>query len=230
MSNSVTALIATAVATGIYALMTCPAYRAGAYLLSGLALGAIVKFIGVGTIKSFFFELVGRDESMSGRDTLWADVFNAGMKSPVFGSGYGAFWYEGRGRELTGTWNPRQAHNAYIDVFVDIGVLGLLLVLAVVHYRLLGAWQRHAGRRGTRRRNAVAAFVSMALGLCFVGAFGESFLLKLDKFQFFVLFWGVMVLENSDENDVSAEFDELERQHPLASPQRHKRPLVSTAP
>jgi len=230
MSNSVTALIATVIATGLYVLMTCPPYKSGAYLLTGLAFGAIVKFIGVKTLKSFFFELVGRDESMSGRDTLWADVFNAGMKSPIFGSGYGAFWYEGRGRELTGTWNPRQAHNAYIDVFVDIGVLGLLLVLVVAHYKLVSAWQNHAGKRGTRQRNAVAAFVSMGIGLCFIGAFGESFLLKLDKFQFFVFFWGIMVLENTDVNNVTAEFEEIEREHPIPPAKNPKRALISTAP
>lgn len=229
MTNSVTALVATAIATGIFVLMTCPTYKHGAYLLAGLACAGIVQFVGVKPIKSFFFELVGRDDSMSGRDSLWADVFNAGMKSPIFGSGYGAFWYEGRGRELTGTWNPRQAHNAYIDVFVDVGLLGLLLVLSVVHGKIVSGWQRYAGKRGTRRRAAVAAFASMAIGLCFVGAFGESFLLKLDKFQFFVLFWGVMLLENTDENNVSAEFEEIEREHPTPPPRNPKRQLIATA-
>lgn len=63
-------------------------------------------------------------------------------------------------------------------------------------------------------RNAVAAFISMGVGLCFIGAFGESFLLKLDKFQFFCLFWGIMVLENYDKNNVTAEFRALDIEHP----------------
>lgn len=225
MSNSVTALIATVIATGLYVIFTTNSYKSGAIILTGLAAGAVVQFIGVKNLKSFFFELVGRDESMSGRDTLWSDVFNAGMLSPVFGSGYGAFWYEGRGRELTGTWNPRQAHNAYIDVFVDIGVLGLILVLLVVHYKLITTWQNHAGERGTRQRNAVGAFVSMGIGLCFVGAFGESFLLKLDKFQFFCLFWGIMVFENYDRNNVTAEFAWLDREYPEVQKSK-KRQLI----
>jgi len=227
MSNSITALIATVVATGLYVVLTTDSYKSGVLILAALAGGAIVQFIGLSNLKSFFFQLVGRDESMSGRDTLWSDVFNAGMLSPVFGSGYGAFWYEGRGRELTGTWNPRQAHNAYIDVFVDIGVLGLLLVLIVVHYKMVSAWQNHAGKRGTRQRNAVAAFVSMGVGLCFIGAFGESFLLKLDKFQFFCFFWGIMVLENYDKNNVTAEFAALDIEHPVVAKNK-KRKLVKT--
>ena len=229
MTNSVTALVATVVATGVYVLLTTTSYRAGALQLAALGAFGLVQFIGPQTLKSFFFALVGRDESMSGRDTLWADVFREGLKSPVFGSGYGAFWYEGRGRELTGTWNPRQAHNAYIDVFVDIGLVGLLLVLVVVHYKLFRAWQQHRGPRGTRQRNATAAFVSMGLGLCFVGAFGESFLLKLDKFQFFALFWGVMVFENYDRNHVTAEFEHIEREHP-APPGPPRRPLIKAPP
>lgn len=225
MSNSVTALVATLAATAIWFWLTTTSYRAGVTALCGLLLGSVVAFIGPNTIKSFFFEAVGRDASMSGRDTLWADVFREGVKAPIFGGGYGAFWYEGRGRELTGTWNPRQSHNAYLDVFVDLGIAGVLLVLATVHAKIAAAAQRFLGKRGTRQRNAVAAFVSMAIGLCLIGAFGESFLLKLDKFQFFVLFWGVMLLENRDTNGVRAEFDAIDREHP---PERDssRRPLV----
>ena len=179
--------------------------------IAGVIGASMIAIIGVKTIKSALFEAAGRDESMSGRDTLWADVFNEGLKSPIFGAGYGAFWYEGRGREITGTWNPRQSHNAYIDVFVDIGVMGVSYVILAVHSKMLLCWPRAAGKRGSAQRRAVAALVAMGVSLCFVGAFGESFLLKMEKFQFFIFAWGIMVLENRDSNGIEHEFADYER-------------------
>jgi len=214
MSNSVTALLATAVGTLVYFGLTTSNYRAGALILATIAAGTIAQVIGIANLKAAFFGMVGRDATMSGRDELWTDVLDYGMASPILGGGYGAFWYEGRGLELTGTWNPRQAHNSYLDVFVDLGVLGLLLILVVVHYQILIGFWRHGARRGTRQRCAVAALVSMSAGLLCIGAFGESFLLKLDKFQFFVLFWGVMLLENRDRNHITAEFAALDVERP----------------
>ena len=211
MTDSVTAIVATAVATVVYVLMTVTSYRAGALMLCVVGGALLACVVGSSAMQAMFFDAIGRDISMSGRDTLWRDVFREAVKTPVFGSGYGAFWSEGRGREIAVTWNPRQAHNAYLDVFVDLGIVGLLLVLSVVHWRVITIWQSFAGRRGTVQRNAVAAYVSMAIGLCCIGAFGESYLLKLDKFQFFVLFWGIIVFENRDGNHVVAECEATKR-------------------
>jgi hypothetical protein len=212
MSNSITAIIATTVASALFVVLTIDGYRARAVVLAALATCILVPIVGIDQIQTFCFEVLGRDASMSGRDHLWSSVLEAGLQSPLFGNGYGAFWIEGRGRELVGTWNPRQAHNSYLDVFVDLGVLGLLVVVVIVHYKLLTSWQRLAGKRGTRQRRAVAAFVSMAAGVLLLGALGESFLLKLDKFQFFCLLWGVLVLENVDSNHVATEFAALDCQ------------------
>jgi len=220
MTGSVTAWVATALATGVYVGLTTSSYRAGVLILLGVAAMLLVNLVGLAHLKSGFLQAVGRNETMSGRDALWGDVYREALKSPVFGAGYGSFWYEGRGLELTGSWNPRQAHNAYLDVFVDLGFVGLLVVLSVIHWRILTIWQTFAGRRGTIQRNAVAAFVSMAVGLLGVGAFGESFLLKMDKFQFCMLFWGVLVFENRDRNHVGAECSSMQALHhqPRRSP------------
>ena len=67
----------------------------------------------------------------------------------------------------------------------------------------------HAEQHSTEeagQRRAVTAILAMAVSLCFATAFSESFFLKLDKIQFFVLFWGVLLLENRDANNIEAEF------------------------
>ena len=206
MSNSVTAIFATLAGAAIYIMLSAAAYRVGVLQIAGVIGTGLLFLVGPATIKTALFAAAGRDESMSGRDDLWMQVFNQGLKTPFFGSGYGSFWYEGRGREITGTWNPRQSHNAYIDVFVDLGLIGVILVLFTVHAKMLTGWYRVAGRRGTAQRRAVASIVAMGCALCFVGAFGESFLLKMEKYQFFIFSWSLMLLENRDSNGIASEF------------------------
>ena len=228
MTQSMTALLATIAATLLYVVLTIDGYRARCCLLAAFAAICVVPLLGFHHLTALGLELIGRDASMSGRDVLWSRVFDVSLQSPLYGSGYGSFWYEGRGRELVHTWNPRQAHNAYLDVFVDLGALGLLLVLLVIPYRLLVAWQLHASHRGSHQRRAVAAFVSMSAGVLLLGAFGESFLLKLDKFQFFCLFWGILVMENYDHNHLSAEFHALDPRGAHAPQLSPRRGIVTT--
>jgi exopolysaccharide production protein ExoQ len=208
-TDSVTSIIATFVGWMFFVTLTARTYQAGLIQVAIAVSLIAVTLIGLDTVREAFFEAAGRDATLSGRDELWSAVFREGLDHPVFGLGYGAFWYENRGWELTHTWNPRQSHHAYLDVFVELGIAGLLLVLMTVHWKLLMGWQKHAGQRRTRQRRAVTAILAMAVSLCCVTAFSESFFLKLDKIQFFVLCWGVLLLDNRDTNNIEAEFREL---------------------
>ena len=163
LTNSMTATVAMFAAIGFYVMLTVSSYRAGMLQVAAVASLLLIQLIGVDNLKTAFFEASGRDENLSGRDVLWAAVYNEGLKKPIFGSGYGSFWYEGRGLEITGTWNPRQSHNAYLDIFVDLGIVGLLFWMWFTHSRMGLAWLHWAGERGTRRRNAISANLAMAL-------------------------------------------------------------------
>jgi len=192
LAGSVTSLAFAALGTLGFALLCWPSYRRGILLLvSALGCATVLAiFLGLGTDGAL--ALVGRDASLSGRDTLWSALVSAGLERPLFGSGFGAFWREGRGRELVATWNPRQAHNAYLDLFVDLGAIGALCVLGCVARILLEGWQRWG--RGLDRRWA-SSVVATSLALFLVYGFGESFLLKPDKLVFFALLWFLALLE-----------------------------------
>lgn len=192
LAGSVTSLAYAALGTLVCALLSWPSYRRGILLLvSGLGcLSVVTLFLVLGVDGAL--GLVGRDASLSGRDSLWGALLSAGLERPLFGSGFGAFWREGRGRELVATWNPRQAHNAYLDLFVDLGAIGALCVLGLVARILLEGWQRWG--RGAERRWA-ASVVATSLALFLVYGFGESFLLKPDKLVFFALLWFLALLE-----------------------------------
>jgi O-antigen ligase len=40
---------------------------------------------------------------------------------------------------VTHTWRPGEGHNGYIDVYVDLGVIGVALVLLVIGFAFAGA-------------------------------------------------------------------------------------------
>ena len=78
---------------------------------------------------------VGRDESFTGRDTLWAGVITVvSERYPILGAGYGAFFSNlGGVRELLFlvSWGgiPDHAHNGYLHVWADLGAVGLLILI-----------------------------------------------------------------------------------------------------
>jgi O-antigen ligase len=78
---------------------------------------------------------IGRDMTLTGRTEIWADVFNVASRSPVLGVGYGAFWI---GRLANIPWNENmtwvlgQGHNGYVDIYLQLGWVGVGLFTAVI--------------------------------------------------------------------------------------------------
>ena len=74
---------------------------------------------------------LGRDMTLTGRTEIWTDVLQVASTHPLWGTGYGAFWI-GRIANIPWTenltWTLGQAHNGYIDVYLQIGAIGLVLL------------------------------------------------------------------------------------------------------
>jgi exopolysaccharide production protein ExoQ len=90
----------------------------------------------------------GRDMTFTGRTGLWKDVIDNAAKNPVLGVGIGAFWVGPIGYALyplnnwsrvTPGWRPQQGHNGYVDTYVDLGLIGVALVLIVIGSAFAGA-------------------------------------------------------------------------------------------
>jgi exopolysaccharide production protein ExoQ len=77
---------------------------------------------------------LGRDMTLSGRTEIWTDVLKVASRNPLFGVGYGGFWI---GRTANIPWDEQlswvlgEGHSGYLDVYLQIGLIGVLLVLAV---------------------------------------------------------------------------------------------------
>ena len=184
LTGSVTSMGLGLLALSVYAVLRLPSYwKALAAILVAAAVVGVV-FIGVDRLMADSLGAMGRDESMSGRDDLWGAVWETARTKLVFGHGWGAFWTEGKGRELVGTWNPRQSHNAYIDVVLDLGLVGGLIFTL-----LLGgtAWRLTRQLRTSTESPQAAAALAVLVALLASYAFQQSFLGKVDAFPFIVV-------------------------------------------
>jgi exopolysaccharide production protein ExoQ len=77
--------------------------------------------------------LLGRDPSLTDRTYVWADAI-ALQDRPILGVGFESFWLGPRLEALWAKWwwRPNQAHNGYIETYLNLGLIGVLLLLAVV--------------------------------------------------------------------------------------------------
>lgn len=74
-------------------------------------------------------DLLGRNKNLTGRATdIWPVVLDAASRNPILGVGYGAAW--GLGREISARVEVEQAHNGYLDIYFQLGIIGVVLLLA----------------------------------------------------------------------------------------------------
>lgn len=84
-----------------------------------------------------FIELIvmsaGRDMTFTGRTALWGEILRIGANHPILGVGYGGFWI-GDQHHLWEKfqWIPESAHNGYLDVYLDLGIIGFMILCGVI--------------------------------------------------------------------------------------------------
>jgi hypothetical protein len=79
---------------------------------------------------------------------------------------------------------------------LDLGAVGLAVVGLLVVSAAAGTILRHSQTR-TRIPPHDAALIALLIALCGIYGFGESFLLKADKFPFFTMMWALLLLTHA---------------------------------
>jgi len=82
---------------------------------------------------SAFLALLGKNDSLSGRTDIWKAVLLSIAKRPLLGYGYAAFWEGFRGESakvvLAANWFVSYAHNGFLEVALELGMAGIVLVV-----------------------------------------------------------------------------------------------------
>ena len=108
----------------------------------------------------------GRDATLTGRTELWAAVIDHRVND-LLGAGFESFWTGDRLRILWRefTWRPNQAHNGYIEVYLNLGLIGLGFMVAVLLTglgRLQGALTKSTESGHVTSNDIVVATFGMA--------------------------------------------------------------------
>jgi O-antigen ligase len=107
-------------------------------------LAAVVIMIAVHSVSMFtpdsifghVITAIGKDITMTGRTDIWHDVYAAASGNPLLGVGFGGFWI---GREVNIPWNANmtwvlnQAHNGYIETYLQLGLIGVFLLAGTLY-------------------------------------------------------------------------------------------------
>jgi O-antigen ligase len=95
----------------------------------------IILLYTVPGILDSFVKILGRDNTLTGRTDLWADVLGEPINR-LLGTGYQDFWLGARADYFWDKYafHPIQAHNGYLETYLNGGLLGLFLLLAMLIY------------------------------------------------------------------------------------------------
>jgi exopolysaccharide production protein ExoQ len=113
-------------------------------LVMALAAGLTVMFGGDADV----VHAMGRQTDFTGRTAIWKVVIPM-VPNPLIGAGFESFWL---GSRLEKIWHlfpvfrPNEAHNGYIEVYLNLGCVGLVLIglmLANGYWHAVSAFRRN---------------------------------------------------------------------------------------
>ncbi|GGF00923.1 O-antigen ligase family protein [Mycetocola zhadangensis] len=144
-STMIIAAVAAAIVLGAAVLIrrsTTARGRTAVYFGLGALAGVGVLFVTV--FNNIFLALFGKSPDLTGRLGIWEEVITLAQQRPWFGWGYSSPWipWVEPFDDLIVRRGVLQlhAHNAWLDVWFQLGVIGVVLFAAVVVSMLWRSW------------------------------------------------------------------------------------------
>jgi len=163
IANSMTALFCFLLGSGLLILTDLWAlFRRPAILHTTVVALLCVSLFAV-FIAPDLLAMVGRNPTLTGRTELWNRVL--GMTgNPLLGTGFDSFWLGTRLEKMWSIywWHPNEAHNGYLEVFLNLGWLGVVLFALVLlsgYRNIIAAIRRHAEASSLLLAYFIAALV-----------------------------------------------------------------------
>jgi O-antigen ligase len=130
MANSATSFACMVVAIGLFAFSQYPAIKRNpqkilVILIICAVLFAIMEFA-IG-IKDTIIALLGRKPDFTERVDIWKTYFSL-VRNPIVGYGFESFYASARMQNLAD--DVFSAHNGYLEMYLNLGIIGVLFILA----------------------------------------------------------------------------------------------------
>jgi O-antigen ligase len=190
-------------------------------LLMGLLTVAVVTAVW----PDFLFGLLGKDPTLTGRTGIWSATIDSIVKRPLFGYGYQAFWLGLEGESyrviLAVSWLLAQAQNGFIDVTLEMGAVGLAIVLLVFGFAFRDGVVCLLRSRDDAQLRAVEWCLAIVI-LTFIWNLDESFLFDPKHFGSMIFLIACVGLKREWMNL------RVGRLRPRLQSSQHREPIAST--
>ncbi len=138
------AAVVLALLFALWARRRGPERRAPLYLTAGIAIAiaaALATFA-----RGFVFGLLGKSSDLTGRADTWEKVWQLVEQRPVVGWGWVSYWPTWvapfKGLDTKAGLPVPSAHNAWLDVWFQLGIIGVLVFAPLVVLTLWRTWFR----------------------------------------------------------------------------------------
>lgn len=135
------------------------------------------------TFSTTFFSLIGRDPDLTNRLGIWRTVGHLALERPA-GWGWISFWapwVEPYKNLVVVQGNVQlHAHNALIDIWLQLGIMGVIIALGVVAFAVKSGWHlavSSGADEPTGHRSILNALPLLLLGALLIQSLTESRLL-----------------------------------------------------
>ena len=121
------------------------------YAVGGVA--AIAAIAGAVVFHDRLFSLLGKSDSLTGRTGIWSAVIKLASERPVAGWGWVGYWdpftkpFTDKAFNIGGV-GYLQAHDAWLDIWFQLGIIGLVVFGALVLSTLVRTWLIAVDRTG----------------------------------------------------------------------------------
>jgi O-antigen ligase len=130
-STSLVSLLVGVLVVAFLGLKSINRQRVGTYTLIAATLFMVCE-LGFG-LSGEVIKLLGKDPTLTDRTKIWHDVLQIPI-NPVLGAGFESFWLGERRERMWAKWDwqPNQAHNGYLETYLNLGLIGLFILVALI--------------------------------------------------------------------------------------------------
>lgn len=131
--TALTVLITLGALTMLFRMLRWHYTIAVPFLIGGVLVGGGTALVLLANLERVL-TLMGKDPSLTGRTPMWNAVVSALLERPWLGYGYSAFWLPWDNSPSAPViqalqWETPNAHNGFLDLALQLGILGLALFL-----------------------------------------------------------------------------------------------------
>jgi O-antigen ligase len=131
------------------------------------------------------FGILGKDSTYTGRSGIWELVLVSISRRPLLGYGYNAYWVGLKGESLNvilaSGWLVPNAHNGFLDLTLELGLVGLVIFLITFFMTAKDAFHY---LRSSNETNTLWPMVFLLF--MFLHSFAESDLVNHNVLTFFL--------------------------------------------